>query len=98
MVDTDWNCIREQYYDDSVALGAKYDVVNRYNLGGVGFFTLDYGGGSPELWSLLNTYFSCPVQLNLPATTATTQISVGLSAGSCSVAYFDVQQSDTTLN
>jgi Glycosyl hydrolases family 18 len=96
--DTDFGCIREQYYDDVQSLGAKYDLVNRDNLGGVGLFTLDYGGGSPELWSTLSTYFSCPVTMSLAATQSTTEFSVGLSAGSCSVAYYELQQSDTTLN
>lgn len=96
--DADWGCIAEQYYDDVQSLSAKYDLVNRTKLGGVGFFTLDYGGGSPELWSALSTYFSCPVTVTLPTTATTTEISVGLSAGSCAVAYFDLQQYDGTLN
>ncbi|TME44418.1 MAG: hypothetical protein E6I60_16785 [Chloroflexi bacterium] len=48
----------EQYYDDVVSLGAKYDVVNANNLAGVGFFTLDYGGGAPELWHLIDNKFA----------------------------------------
>ena len=40
------------------ALGAKYDVVNSMDLRGVGMFTLDYGGGSPELWNLLAAKFT----------------------------------------
>ena len=96
--DSDFGCIREQYYDDVQSLSAKYDLVNRDNLGGVGLFTLDYGGGSPELWAALSTYFSCPVTINLAASQTTTSFSVGLTAGSCSVAYFDLQQSDTTVS
>jgi spore germination protein YaaH len=96
--DTDWSCIREQYFDDVYSLGAKYDLAIRDNLAGVGLFTLDYGGGAPELWSTLRTYFSCPVTISLPASETTTQFSVGLSAGTCPVAYFDVQQYDNTLN
>jgi hypothetical protein len=96
--DADWGCIAEQYYDDVQSLSAKYDLVNRTKLGGVGFFTLDYGGGSPELWAALSTYFSCPVTITLPATSTTTGLNVGLSAGTCAVAYFDVEQSDTTLS
>jgi spore germination protein YaaH len=95
--DSDWGCIGEQYYDDVQSLSAKYDLVNQTNLGGVGFFTLDYGGGAPELWAALSTYFSCPVTITLPASETTTEFSIGLSAGSCSVAYFDVEQSDTTM-
>jgi spore germination protein YaaH len=96
--DAEWGCIAEQYYDDVSSLSAKYDLVNRKNLGGVGFFTLDYGGGSPELWAALSTYFSCPVTITLPASETTTGFSVGLSAGSCAVAYFDVEQFDTTIS
>ena len=96
--DTDWSCNREQYFDDTYSLAAKYDLVNRANLGGVGLFTLDYGGGAAELWSLLATYFSCPVTINLPATQSTTQFNIPLTAGTCSVNYFDVQVYDSTLN
>jgi spore germination protein YaaH len=96
--DADWNCIAEQYFDDVVSLGAKYDLVNRANLGGVGMFTLDYGGGLPELWSLLSTYFSCPATLNVAPSQNTTQFAVTLSAGTCAVAYYDLQSYDSTLN
>jgi spore germination protein YaaH len=96
--DTDWNCNREQYFDDTYSLAAKYDLINRSNLGGVGLFTLDYGGGAAELWSLLATYFYCPVTMTAPATATTTQFTVQLAAGSCSVAYYDVEQYDSTLN
>jgi spore germination protein YaaH len=51
------DCYREQVFDDVVSLGAKYDVVNANNLRGVGFFTLDYGGGAPELWNLIDLKF-----------------------------------------
>ncbi|HKW59009.1 MAG TPA: glycoside hydrolase family 18 protein [Candidatus Dormibacteraeota bacterium] len=55
--DGDYLCWRESYWDNYYALSAKYDLVNRNNLRGVGIFTLDYGGGSPELWSLLHDKF-----------------------------------------
>jgi len=96
--DTDWACNREQYFDDVYSLGAKYNVILQDNLRGVGLFTLDYGGGSPELWSLLNSYFSCTVSISLPATQTTTEYTFGLGAGSCNVARFDVQVYDATLN
>ena len=96
--DSDWTCNREQYYDDTYSFAAKFDLVNRTNLGGVGFFTLDYGGGSAELWGLLATYFYCPVTVYTPATATTTQFSVKLMAGNCSVASYDVMEYDTTLN
>jgi spore germination protein YaaH len=95
---TSLNCTRELYWDDATSLGQKYALVNQDNLRGVGIWTLNYGGGAPELWSALATYFSCPVTVNLAATQSTTEFSVGLSAGSCSVAYYEVQQFDSTLN
>ena len=52
--DSDWGCWRESYWDNTSSLAAKYDLVNAHNLRGVGIFTLDYGGGAPELWQLLN--------------------------------------------
>ncbi len=54
----DFGCWREQYWDDAQSLGAKYDLVNAANLRGVGLFTLDYGGGSPELWNQLANKFT----------------------------------------
>jgi len=52
-----FNCWRESYWDDPLSLGQKYDLVNRSNLRGVGIFTLDYGGGAPELWNALAQVF-----------------------------------------
>ena len=69
--DTDWNCWREQYFDDVQSLGAKYDVVNADNLRGVGLFTLDYGGGAPELWHLLDLKFGTPTPWYLVGGAAT---------------------------
>jgi spore germination protein YaaH len=56
--DSDWACNREQYFDDVNSLGAKYDLVNRDDIRGVGLFTLDYAGGSPEVWNLLASKFT----------------------------------------
>lgn len=56
--DSDWTCNREQYFDDVNSLSAKYDLVNTDNLRGVGVFTLDYGGGAPELWNQLAAKFT----------------------------------------
>ena len=95
---TSLGCVRELYWDDVTSLGNKYALVNSDNLRGVGIWNLNYGGGAPELWSALNTYFSCPVTITLPVSQTTTQFSLGLSSGSCSVAYFEVQQYDNTLN
>jgi spore germination protein YaaH len=95
---TSMNCTRELYWDDTTSLGAKYALVNSSNLRGVGIWNLNYGGGAPELWSLLATSFSCTVSINVPATQSTTSFSFQLSAGKCSVASYDVQQFDSTLN
>jgi hypothetical protein len=56
-VNTTLNCTRELYWDDTVSLGNKYDLVNSSNLRGVGIWNLNYGGGAPELWHLLGQKF-----------------------------------------
>jgi spore germination protein YaaH len=50
-------CTREIYWDDVVALGNKYNLVINDHLRGIGIFALNYGGGAPELWSLINLKF-----------------------------------------
>jgi hypothetical protein len=45
------------YWGDATQLGTRYDLVNRDNLRGVGFWTLNYGGGSSQLWSALQNHF-----------------------------------------
>ena len=50
-------CVRELYWDDAESLGKKYDLINQDGLRGVGIWTLNYGGGAPELWSALQTHF-----------------------------------------
>jgi len=92
------NCTRELYWDDAASLSKKYALIRKDGLRGVGIWTLNYGGGSVALWSALNTYFSCPVQVTLPASVATTQFTLGLAAVNCSVASYEVQQFDTTQN
>ena len=91
-------CAIESYWDDVTSLGQKYDLVNRDNLRGVGLWNLNLGGASPELWSTLSTYFACPVTISAPPTPATTEFSLALSTGNCSVASFEVEQFDITLN
>ena len=91
-------CTIEMYWDDPTSMGAKYDLVNRANLRGVGIWNLTQGGNAPELWSTISTYFACPATLAVPASPGTTEFSIPLSAGSCSVAYFDFQQFDSTSN
>jgi glycosyl hydrolase family 18 (putative chitinase) len=55
---TSLGCTRELYWDDAYSLGKKYDLVDRDGLRGVGIFALQYGGGAPELWNLLETHFA----------------------------------------
>ncbi|HVH63538.1 MAG TPA: glycosyl hydrolase family 18 protein, partial [Candidatus Dormibacteraeota bacterium] len=95
---TQLGCTRELYWDDTVSLGRKYALANADNLRGVGIWNLNYGGGKSELWALISTYFQCLTSINLPATEGGTGFTVPLTAGNCSVAYFDVQQYDSTLN
>jgi spore germination protein YaaH len=88
----------EMYWDDVTSLSLKYDLVNRTGLRGVGLWNLNLGGGSPELWGALSTYFSCPVTLNVPTSPTSTEFNVSIDAGGCSVAKFDVLQYDITLS
>jgi spore germination protein YaaH len=50
-------CNREMYWDDATALGNKYNLIINDHLRGAGIFALNYGGGAPELWSLINLKF-----------------------------------------
>ena len=59
---TSLKCWRELYWDDTVSLGHKYDLVNIDNLRGVGMWNLNYGGGAPELWNLLAAKFTTTTQ------------------------------------
>src|SRR5260370_320464 len=81
---------QEMYYDDATSLGLKYDLINSSNLRGVGIWSLGMDSGRSELWSALSTYFSCPVSVTAPAAPTTTEFSLSLTAGPCSVAYYDV--------
>jgi hypothetical protein len=51
---TSW---RQLYYDDAQALGAKYDLINGYDLRGAGIWALGYDGTRPELYSMLKAKF-----------------------------------------
>ncbi|HEV2032729.1 MAG TPA: glycosyl hydrolase family 18 protein [Candidatus Dormibacteraeota bacterium] len=95
---TSMQCTRELYWDDAASLGNKYALVNNDNLRGVGLWNLNYGGGAPELWSTLSSYFACNVAVSLPASESTTHFTASLSAGACSVAYYEVQQYDPAVN
>src|SRR5438045_5616482 len=64
---TDLACTRELYWDDTVSLGKKYDLVNADGLRGVGIWNLNYGGGSAELWTLLYNKFAACTSAGLGA-------------------------------
>lgn len=101
-LNTSMNCTRQLYFDDFTSLGAKYDLANRFNLRGVGIFTLNYGGGAPELWCDLRDHFSAghvPATLSVPSSLTTTGFPINFAAGQgCGVSSFDVQQQDTTID
>jgi spore germination protein YaaH len=57
---TTYGCVnpwRQLYLDDAYALRAKYDLVNRYRLRGVGIWALGYDDARPELWRALGDKF-----------------------------------------
>lgn len=68
------SCTRELYWDDTVALGNKYDLVINNHLRGVGIFALNYGGGAPELWNLINLKFGQCSQAAINADKSVPQI------------------------
>lgn len=68
------SCTRELYWDDTVALGNKYDLVINNHLRGIGIFALNYGGGAPELWNLIQVKFGQCSQAAIAPDHATPQI------------------------
>jgi spore germination protein YaaH len=68
------NCTRELYWDDTIALGHKYDLVINDHLRGIGIWTLSYGGGAQELWDLINLKFGQCSQAAIQAGLTTPQI------------------------
>jgi spore germination protein YaaH len=85
---TSLGCTRELYWDDTTSLGAKYDLVNRDGLRGVGIWTLNYGGSAPELWSTLTSRFAGCTSASLspasPGQPAGSTISFTASSTGCS--------------
>lgn len=51
---------RQLWYDDTLSLSMKYNLVNLKNLGGIGIWALSYEGGSAEIWRNINKAFSPP--------------------------------------
>lgn len=45
------------HYDDVQSLGIKYDLVNSFNIAGIGIWELEYGSGESELWQLIQDKF-----------------------------------------
>ena len=54
-------CTKELYWDPAGSLSAKYALVNRDGIRGVGLWNLNFGGGSQELWDALAQHFSSNV-------------------------------------
>jgi hypothetical protein len=94
----DAGCTREMYFDDTVSLGRKYDLVNQDNLRGVGLFALQYGAGASELWNALASHFTHPFALgSVAATQASTEYNMTASAYySGVISTFDVYSYDST--
>lgn len=83
--DTRLGCWREMYWSDTTTLAVRYNFVNQNNLRGVGFWTLNYGGGAPELWTTLQTYFVACTGATVSASPVSPSLSgtaVQLTAGS----------------
>jgi spore germination protein YaaH len=85
---TQLGCTRELYFDDATSLGAKYDLVNRTGVRGVGIWTLNYGGSAPELWASLAARFAGCTGAGLspssPTQPAGSTVSFTASATGCS--------------
>jgi len=72
---TTLGCTRELYWDDTVSLGLKYDLVKNDALRGVGIWNLNYGGGAAELWAALAGHFQRCTSVTDPAAPASPQLS-----------------------
>lgn len=86
--DLSLHCWREMYWPDVAALNVRYDLVNQDNLRGVGFWTLNDGGGAGELWTALQNHFVQCTNATLTPTPASPQLSGTAvqqvaSSGSC---------------
>ncbi len=72
---TAYGCVtpwRQLYFDDATALKAKYDLVNRAGLRGVGIWALGYDGSRPELYAALKAKF---ITDKVPPTVTATRLS-----------------------
>jgi len=81
-------CWREMYWSDVTTLSNRYDLVNQDNLRGVGFWTLNYGGGSSELWNAIQSHFVACTSTTVTPTPAPpqlsgTQVQIGAASTAC---------------
>jgi spore germination protein YaaH len=60
------------WYDDSLSLSLKYDLVNQHDLQGIGIWALGYDGDNTELWNAIDENFTSSSSLgdenNQPST------------------------------
>jgi len=59
--DSGWH---QCWYDDSLSLSLKYDLVNQFDLQGVGIWALGYDGDQSELWGALEDKFTSNVGID----------------------------------
>ncbi|MDD5569634.1 MAG: glycosyl hydrolase family 18 protein [Bacteroidales bacterium] len=60
---------RQCWYDDEISLGLKYDMVNMFDIAGIGIWALGYDDGSTALWDLLKDKFtSCATPVSCTGT------------------------------
>lgn len=52
--------IYQTYYDSPASLAAKFALVFRRGLAGIGLWTLGYDGGNPAYWNLIGATFGPP--------------------------------------
>lgn len=50
--------MRQTWYDDEESLASKYQLALEQDIGGVGMWALGYDEAYPELWSVLDAYFT----------------------------------------
>lgn len=74
---TNWNQV---WTDNELSISKKFDLAIANNLGGVGMWALNYDGGRPELWQLINTKFGTTASVS-NANLKTIKISPNPTAG-----------------
>lgn len=58
--DSGWH---QCWFDDSLSLSLKYDLVNQFDLQGVGIWALGYDGDRTELWTALEEKFTSTISI-----------------------------------